>query len=391
MYSYSSKFGIVDLKTSPSAYGEIMTVTVTPVIQSDFNYGVNGQLFATSSLSGSIGTLDSNLVLECSGTVGSFAEVKSRKIIRYRPGQGNGIRFTAMFVTGSSGAKQLYGVGDADGGIFLGMSGSNFGIMRRSFGEEHWTFQQEFNIDKLDGSNGTHFTYDPEKGNVFDIQYQWLGYGVVTYNIEDPESGNFIPFHRIKYPNKNVKPSTEFGSNPISIRVECFEETAVKPQIKGASVFAYLEGSLVYTGPTFSASGSNSSIGTSSVNLVTIKNEQIYNAKTNKIPSKTKGMSFSSDGSQPVVIRLIKNSTLTGSPVYISASVDSVMTYTTSSLLTNGGSSLATFVLGKTDSFYLSEKDFETFLSPGETLTIAGNVNGGTSTVVAAVNWLEDH
>lgn len=391
MYSYSSKFGIVDLKTSPSAYGEIMTVNITPVIQADFNYGINGQTFTTSSLSGSFSNVDSNLVLECSGTAGSFAQVRTKKIVRYRPGQGNGIRFTSMFTTGSEGTKQLYGIGDVDDGIFIGMSGSNFGIMRRSFGEDHWIFQQDFNLDKIDGSNGTHFTYDPTKGNVFDIQYQWLGYGVVTFNIEDPETGQFFPFHRIQYPNKNTRPSTQFGSNPITIRTECFADTAVKPVIRGASLFAYLEGDIVYTGPSFGATGTNASVGTGSVNIVTIKNETTYKAKTNKIPSKTKGLSFSSDGSQPVSIRIVKNATFSAALVYTSTSVDSTMTYSNTASIVNNGSVLATFVLGKVDSIFISENDFETFISPGETLSIAASVSSGTSAISVGINWLEDH
>ena len=391
MYSYSSKFGIVDLKTSPSAYGEIMTVNITPVIQADFNYNINSQTFVTSSLSGSFSNVDSNLVLECSRTPGSFAQIRTRKLIRYRPGQGNGIRFTSIFTTGSTGTKQLYGVGDTDDGIFMGMSGSNFGVMRRSFGEENWTFQQDFNIDKIDGSNGTHFAYDPTKGNVFDIQYQWLGYGAITFNIEDPESGLFIPFHRIKYSNKYTRPSTQFGSNPVHIRVECYEDTAVKPVIKGASLFAYLEGSLVYTGPTFGVSGSNASVGTSSVNIITLKNETSYFGKTNKIPAKTKGINLSCDGSQPVVFSIIKDATFSAPLTYTTTSVDSTVTYGANSSVITGGSILSSFALSKTDSIYISEKEFETFLSPGETVTISAKVASGTSAVVATINWLEDH
>ena len=49
MYAYTRKFHEVELKTSPSAYGEIMTVELNPVIQADFNYGVNGELFDSAT------------------------------------------------------------------------------------------------------------------------------------------------------------------------------------------------------------------------------------------------------------------------------------------------------------------------------------------------------
>ena len=62
MYAYSNKYGVVDLKTSPSAYGEIMTVNITPVIQADFIYGINGEIFTTSSVSGAMFSQDSNFM-----------------------------------------------------------------------------------------------------------------------------------------------------------------------------------------------------------------------------------------------------------------------------------------------------------------------------------------
>jgi hypothetical protein len=286
MFSYSNKYSEVEVRNSPSAYGEIMTVGITPVLQADFNYGVNGEIFQTGSLSGSITGENSNIIVQCSGSAGSFAEIKTRKLLRYRPGQGNGVRFTALFTKNSTGTKQLYGIGDSDDGYFVGFNGPNFGIMRRSFGVEHWTYQQDFTNDKLDGSAGSEFIYDATKGNIFDLQYQWLGYGAITFNIQNPKTGLLIPFHQIKYSNTSTVPSTQFGSNPILLRVETLQETSTPPVLKGASLFGYLEGQLVYTGPKFGSSGTKIGIGTTQTNLLTLKNESTYKGKVNKISIK---------------------------------------------------------------------------------------------------------
>ena len=391
MYAYTRKFHEVELKTSPSAYGEIMTVELNPVIQADFNYGVNGELFDSATNSGVVETINSNLCLKCSGSAGSFAEIKTKKLIRYRPGQGNGIRFSAIFTEGSSGTKQLYGVGDSNDGYFVGFNGTKFGVLRRSFGVENWTYQEDFNLDKLDGQANSQFKYFPSKGNVFDIQYQWLGYGSIVFNIENPETGLFMPFHRIQYSNTATSPSTEFGSNPILLRVETNETTTNPPTLRGASLFGYLEGQLVYTGPKFGANNAVVGIGTSQQNILTLKNELVFKTKQNKISTKTEGLSFSAEGSQPVTVQIRKNATIGGSPVFNPIGVDSVISKDIAGTSVTGGTLLASFTLNKVGSIFISKADFETFLSPGETLTFSAAVSGGTSTVVASVNWVEDH
>jgi len=392
MYAYSNKYGIVDLKTSPSAYGEIMTVGITPVMQVDFVYGVNTQTFNSSSLSGKVRTVNSNLCVECSGSAGSYSEVTTKNLFRYRPGQGNGLRFTSIFTTGSEGTVQLYGVGDSNDGYFIGMSGSNFGILRRSFGVDYWTLQEDFNLDKIDGSTGTSFQYEPSKGNVFDMQYQWLGYGAITFNIENPETGLFVPFHKIKYPNTSTSPSTQFGSNPVKIRVETNENTAIPPVIRGASMMAYLEGMVKYTGPTFSAINEVSAFSsTTNVNIITLRNETTFKGLTNKIPAKTKILTFSCEGNKPVVVSVYKNASLSGIPVYTSVDSDSTFSVTKSVVAFTGGSLVGSFTLSKSGQIFIRENDFDQFINPGETLTFAARtVSGGNGDIIFATTWVED-
>lgn len=389
MYSYTNKKQEVELLTSLTSYGEIMIANITPIIQSDFNYGINAEMFSTGTLSGTNISQNSNIAVECSGTAGSFSEIKSKRLLRYRPGQGNGLRFSALFTTASNGTTQIIGCGDQNDGYFIGYSGSNFGILRRTRGVEHWTLQSEFNIDKIDGTSGTSFQINPEKGNVFDVQYQWLGYGAITFNVENPATGKFIPFHRIKYSNTNSETSTKFGSNPFLIRVDCHSTSAVKPVLKTASMMAYLEGSLVYTGPTFAVTGSKTNV-IAQQNILTIKNVDTYRSLPNKIPVKTKTITIAVEGTKPVVLSAIKNATLGGTPTYTSASSESVIVYDTAGTTATGGSYIGSFTLAKTDSIIITDKEIETFINPGEALTFTAESKNATE-VTVTVNWVEDH
>ena len=47
-----------------------------------------------------------------------------------------------------------------------------------------------FNVDRLDGSGPSGMTLDPQKGNVYQIAYQYLGYGNAFFGVEDPETGH---------------------------------------------------------------------------------------------------------------------------------------------------------------------------------------------------------
>ena len=43
----------------------------------------------------------------------------------------------------------------------------------------------------MDGTGPSKQTLDPEFGNVFKIQYQWLGFGAIIFSIENSVTGDF--------------------------------------------------------------------------------------------------------------------------------------------------------------------------------------------------------
>ncbi len=47
----------------------------------------------------------------------------------------------------------------------------------------------------------------PTKGNVYKMQYQYLGFGQLRFFIEDQQTGGFILVHTIDYANRNTVPS----------------------------------------------------------------------------------------------------------------------------------------------------------------------------------------
>ncbi len=90
-----------------------------------------------------------------------------------------------------------------------GTSGSAVTIAQQVVGVAETTntiLRADWNIDKGDGSADLPLV-DWSKGNTYQIRYQWLGFGAITFYIGNPITGNLIPVHRIQYQNANTNPS----------------------------------------------------------------------------------------------------------------------------------------------------------------------------------------
>ncbi len=84
-----------------------------------------------------------------------------------------------------------------------GTAGNFVTIQNGSSPTDNWIKQKNWNIDQAIGN------YDlpvicPQKGNVYEIGLQWLGFGNITIKMEHPELGTFFNLHQIKYSNLNT-------------------------------------------------------------------------------------------------------------------------------------------------------------------------------------------
>jgi hypothetical protein len=107
-----------------------------------------------------------------------------------------------------------------------------------------------FNIDKLDGTGQSGFILNPQKGNVYQIGFQYLGFGNAKFMVEDPETGYFIKMHEIKNANALDKPVLK---NPnVSILATSANIGGTQPvEMKTASMVAYTEGKIVKLDPKY--------------------------------------------------------------------------------------------------------------------------------------------
>lgn len=122
-----------------TAFGEVVVATPTPRVQIDAIYGLLATDVETLTASGGAATAPSGIFRCTTGTsVGGYGVVRSRRIGRYRPGQGMRIRFTARFPSAATALSfVMAGAFNAEDGLFVGYSGATFGVLRRVAGATH--------------------------------------------------------------------------------------------------------------------------------------------------------------------------------------------------------------------------------------------------------------
>lgn len=83
-----------------------------------------------------------------------------------------------------------------------------------------WIPQASWNGDKLDGTGASGVTLDPQKGNVFQIDIQYLGYGGIVFKVETSVNGNnptFVTAHTINFPNTSTIVNISQPSFPFTL------------------------------------------------------------------------------------------------------------------------------------------------------------------------------
>ncbi len=253
----------------------------------------------------------------------------------------------------------------------------------------NWMPQTSWNIDPMDGTGSSGMTLDPTKLNVYAIQFQYLGAGAIEFLVEDDNTGLFSMVHRIEYANKNIKPSLQNPTLPLHMMSKNTTNTT-NLTVKSGSMGGFIQGKESDVGLLKGSDNVKIGVGTVQTNILTVKNNFVYQSKENRTKVRIDGINLSSDGTKLATMRVTKNAVLGGTPAFsdIDSDTSVISTDTAGTTVTNGVELLAV-QLGKADSKELPLKQFKIDLLPGETLTISGAVTSSTSDLGASIHWRE--
>ena len=269
-----------------SAFGAMAVTSEAPDIVLAFAYNnVSGEKVSTFTDGGATIYADGGrVVLNLPATDGSYAELSSRLSGRYYPGQGMTCRFT-LVSSGCVAKQQLeVGCGDTRDGFYIGCcpsclsdGGSSFALLRRARGAETWYVPSAWN----GGWGAT--PPDPTFGRPYQIVYQWLGYGQVTYYAEDVTSGTFVPLHAVKYAGTSTETTIE---NPtLKLRIAARNLTNTAGWISSPSMSLIRQGVLATQGNRTrksARSGPRVLNTTTETAVLSIRNDAAFNGLTNR-------------------------------------------------------------------------------------------------------------
>jgi len=261
--------------------------------------------------------------------------------------------------------------------------------------------QSTWNGDKLDGTGASGVTLDPTKGNVFQIDIQYLGFGAITFKVEvippDGNNADFVTVHTIKIPNTRTAVSVSQPSFPFTMTAYSAGSTT-DLSVKAASCSGFIEGQIRLTGPRSSFSDVSTAVTTGAYySLFSIRNDLIHGhditERANQSVVNLLSFGGAHDDATPITYYLLKNATLVGTPSWSSWSANScvyVDTAATTATITDNGQIIQVIPVGQSGSIQVTLEDTVT-IQPGETITVAATATTGTSTfTIATLNTRED-
>lgn len=251
---------------------------------------------------------------------------------------------------------------------------------------DNFYVQSEWNRNTLlTGS----FVLDPSKGNVYQVQLQYLGYGSIKFFVENPINGEFVLVHDLQYANNNTIPSLD---NP-TFKVGWFAASlgsTTDLYVRGASAAMFNEGIRnAFTRPK--AHGhTKTGVTTALTNIISIRNRASFAGFVNLADIYLESVTVAVDGTKPAVIELHINPTLGGTPNWTTHDADSIVEYDVSGTTVTGGNEIYGVAVGKSESIKVAFEFGQVWLNRGDVLAIAVKATTSTTDVTAYINWIED-
>jgi hypothetical protein len=256
---------------------------------------------------------------------------------------------------------------------------------------ETWVAQTSWNgEDIFDGTGITGSTIDPTKGNVFQIDYQWLGFGAVFFYVEDQTDGELHLVHTLRYANANTTPSLSIPSQPFTVAsVNTSNTSDVSVSLSSAGCF--VDGVVEFIGPRKAVAASKDFGATNAeLPILSVDNKVYYQSNINRIAARGITISIASTGGKSVLWKIVRNATLTSASFTDVSTNTSVLQKDTAATAYTGGTEIAAFATGAGSSVVITSGDNnDLVLEPGETITVTADPSANNTDVSISIRFIE--
>jgi hypothetical protein len=234
--------------------------------------------------------------------------------------------------------------------------------------------------------------FDPTQLNVYRIQFGYLGVANIDFFIYNPETGEYVLVHRIKWANTNS--TTHVGSPNFKIgwTAASLGSSGTNLTVEGASAELAIQGDEVLRNDTHAVEASKASVTTAATNVLTLKNRVVFGNRFNLGKVKPLRLSVDNDHTKGLIVEIYKNATIGGTTNFqLIDEFNSVSSYDSAGTTVTGGKFLDGFTIGGGESNSISLKDITPDFEPEDTLTVACRTVSQTATTTTVIlTWQED-
>lgn len=156
------------------------------------------------------------------GSAGDEVIRQTRNVIEYIPGRQNEITQVVKFGTPQEGIRRRVGLFNENNGFFFENDGLEYYVCIRKTNSEGVTqdtrvARKDWNVDRLDGTGPSGIVADSQAIQMFDIEYEWYGAGIVEFKwIID---NNAYPIHQFYHGNRATEPFVNTPFLPVRLEL----------------------------------------------------------------------------------------------------------------------------------------------------------------------------
>lgn len=210
------------VSVNPDAFGRTRTSEPLTLFDSSHRYRDNNlweeSLVGTGATVG-FSTTEGLVNISIGTTSGCSAIRETTKTFSYQPGKSLLILNTFVPATPKENLRQRVGYFGADNGMYFEINGTTPYFVERSLstGTETAVAQDDWNIDKLDGTGVSGITLDITKAQILWMDIEWLGLGTVRMGFVI--DGKFIHAHSFHHANRIQSTYITTASLPLRYEI----------------------------------------------------------------------------------------------------------------------------------------------------------------------------
>lgn len=243
----------------------------------------------------------------------------SKMYHKYTAGISNTILMTVNPYIVKEGVTKRWGLFDEFNGLFFEQRGLDQGVVVRSYTSgtpvDTYISQSEFNGDKVDGTGVSGIIVDPNKSQIFWLDFQWLGVGAVRFGLVAPD-GSKIIMHTVENANNNI--TVYMSSANLPIRYEIFNSVATgsASEIKIHTATVIHNSSNSYFGGEKYSSGTIDAVPITDQfkSVISVKQVDIFKNKINNSVAMPVTLNIWSD--KLIIYSIQKKATFSNTPNY---------------------------------------------------------------------------